>query len=158
MHLRAKTPQVRRALNKYASAPPQRALADECVFVPPSCSARPRPKEPPKSITYGPRGGAGGGIIDEMLNDFPCSQGSLVWGVSKEVERHTVSATHARDGALYYAPYTFQNNTLEPNMHTRINAKNFMLSWVDGTMILNCARARRCCYAPAAKDAMRGAA
>jgi hypothetical protein len=36
-----------------------------------------RPQKAPKSVTHGPRRGAGAGIIDELLNAFPCAPESL---------------------------------------------------------------------------------
>ena len=94
-----------------------------------------RPAEAHKSITFGPRRGAGAGIIDELLNAYPCSSESLVWSTSEERPR---GLEDDKEGELNYGVFTFESSWVHGD-HTRLNPDNRMRAWINGPMLDRCA-------------------
>ena len=99
----------------------------------------PPPRVAPKTVTFGPQRGAGGGIIDEVLNVFPCGPESMVFGTSEERRR---GLKEDKRGDIYYHAYEFENSFLKGPHHTRLNPLNLMRAVLDSSMLERCTYTR----------------
>ena len=99
----------------------------------------PPPRVAPKTVAFGPSRGAGGGIIDELLNVYPCGPESIVFGTSEERRR---GLKEEKRGDIYYHTYEFENCFLKGPHHTRLNPLNLMRAVLDSSMLERCTYTR----------------
>ena len=88
--------------------------------------------EVPKSISYGPSKGCGGGVIDEMLNQYAAGRLCTYWCVTQE---RAAGDQGPRHGESYYHAYEFSSVFVVPSLHTRINPLHVLGSYVHNTMV-----------------------
>ena len=86
--------------------------------------------EVPKSISYGPSKGCGGGVIDEMLNQYAAGRLCTYWCVTQE---RAAGDQGPRHGESYYHAYEFSSVFVVPSLHTRINPLHVLGSYVHNT-------------------------
>ena len=94
------------------------------------------PKVPTSCVAYGPKKGAGAGVVDEMLNDFACGKNAIYWVITKQIA-HTIpgkGAYRGRHGAVFFHPFNFANSYITA-LTSRVNPLNLLTPLINGCLI-----------------------